>query len=165
MEALLGEAAGHESIDRVGFAGWHGGFFHPQQAPVRLIDRAGFDPALEQVFFGVGELQVRIGRRHHLVGVGRDDALPGQGIGELAGDDGRFAVVAFRKGAFRNVESQLGLAGLGVEAVAGEAAVGEQRADVAVEIRRGFRADPSQRQGDDQQDGLIGERVMWHPGA
>ena len=79
-----------------------------------------FDPALEHFLLRGGELAMRIGRRHHLRFVVARDAPPGFALFGMAGDDCRHAV-AIRVSRFGQVEPQVGLAGLFVEAVALEA--------------------------------------------
>ena len=56
-------------------------------------------------------------------------------LGErVAWDDGRDAVLVFGESALWRVEAKIGLAGIGIEAMAGEATVGEKRTNVVVEI-------------------------------
>ena len=97
------------------------------QRPMRLVLGAFGDPLLERFFLGGGELLVGFRRRHHRVGIGRVGARDERALGRLAGDDG-----IVLDGDFAFVEAEVGLAGGAVGAVAGEAVLREDRADVAV---------------------------------
>src|SRR5436309_937777 len=75
-------------------------------------------------------------RGHHVVGVIAVDPRPDLAFRQIAGREGG-AVFAVGEGAdvaVRHVQTKLGLALLGVEPVAGEALIGEDGADVAVEL-------------------------------
>jgi hypothetical protein len=91
------------------------------------------DPALEYLNLRGLERLVRLLRRHALISVVGRDATDQFALVRLAWDDGRHAVpIGFR--IFLDVEAQLGLTVLLVRAVTGEALVGQDRADVAIEI-------------------------------
>src|SRR6185295_18854429 len=75
----------------------------------------------------VGQLLVRLGRRHHLFLIGGEDTFDELAFVRLAGDEG----FLFEDGG-AVVEAELGLALVLVRTVTGEAVVGEDRADVAV---------------------------------
>jgi hypothetical protein len=82
------------------------------------------DPAAEEVELRGRDLFVRFGRWHDLFRVFAQDAfdeLAGLGVAGLHGLD----AVMDRISAFGGVEAQVGLALLGVEAMAGEAVVGK----------------------------------------
>ena len=70
-------------------------------------------PLLEFVFFVVGESASRIGRRHDLIGIGRMDA----------GEEFAFFWVEDGSCFFFEIEAEVGFAGVGIGAVAGEAVV------------------------------------------
>lgn len=71
-------------------------------------------------------------RRHDLIRVFGNDALPDERGLRISGDDGR-AVVTFLESTFWSIEAEICLAGFGVEAMTGEAAVGKEGADIRVE--------------------------------
>ena len=77
------------------------------------------------------ELQVRLRRRHDVIGVVADDTLPDFTLGQVAWDD-RSAAFMFTSGFFREVEPELGLTRFLIEAVTGETVLGENGADIAV---------------------------------
>ena len=103
-----------------------------------LIRRTLLDPELQRVLLLLRELLVRLRRRHEVVLFRRDDALPDLALRQIARFDWKRAVLR-RVGSFRRVEPQLGLALLRIEAVAREAVLREDRADVAVEAKRLLR--------------------------
>jgi hypothetical protein len=109
------------------------GFDWRDEGPVFLVGRALLDPAAEYFFLFGLELVMRVGRRHHFRFVIARDAAPQLALFRVAGDDRDGVVVEFGVGGRRLVEPQVGLAGLGVEAVAFEAVFREDGADVAVE--------------------------------
>ena len=93
-----------------------------------------FDPALEHIpLFGGERRLVRLGRGHDLVGIGTQNTLPRFGFGQIARNNGARAVV-FGRGAFERVQTQACLAVFGVEPVTGVALVGENGADIPVEL-------------------------------
>ena len=97
-----------------------------------LVNGALLDPAADEVALGGLERGlVRIGRRHDLVGIGADDAEPRFGVGDVAGHESAEAV-AINGGGVELVEAELGFAVGGITAVAGEAVVREDGADVLV---------------------------------
>ena len=109
------------------------GFHRRDERPVFLVRCALLDPAFEFFFLFGFELVMRIGWRHHFRIIARGDAAPELALLEVAGDNRDRVVVEFGVGGHRLVEPQVGLAGLGVEAVAFETVFGKDRADVAVE--------------------------------
>ena len=97
-----------------------------------LVDRALLYPAFDEgALCGREWGFVRIGRWHHFIGVGADDALPEFGVGEVARDEGAHAAT-LGGGVGEGVEAELGLAVLRVDAVATEAVVCEDGSDVGV---------------------------------
>ena len=115
--------------------------------PVVLIDGALLDPAFEEGALREGERRfVRVGRRHHLVGIGAEDALPRLGVREIAGRDGAHAA-AVGGGGVGLVEAELGLAMRGVGAVTRETVVGENGTDVGVEGDGGLGGGGAQSNG------------------
>ncbi len=113
-------------------------FYRRDERPVLFVFGPLLYPALEECFLLGLECPMRIGRRHHFRFVVARDAAPEIALLGVAGNDRR-DVVVFDEGRFGRVESQVGLAGLFIEAVALEAVFAEDRADVAVEIERLYR--------------------------
>ena len=94
------------------------------------------DPPLHDLLLGRGKVFVGLGRRHHLVDIGGDQALPEGALAEVTGHDGRSALGGGGKETLPGVEAQAGLAGAGIRAMAVEAGVGEDGPDVVVEAHR-----------------------------
>ena len=61
----------------------------------------------------------------------------------FARDDGGIGVGSFFECAFRGIESEVGFAGVGIEAMASEAFVREEGADLVVEVDGFFSGSPS----------------------
>ena len=98
-----------------------------------LVLRPFLDPAAQDVDLSCGDLLVRLRRRHEFVFIMREDALEhAAGLG-LAGFD-RKGSFDGGEGTFGRVEPEIALAFFRVEAVAGEAVVAEDGADVAIEV-------------------------------
>jgi hypothetical protein len=85
----------------------------------------------EELLLSGGEGFMRGGRGHEL-GAGGFDALDDEGVFGVAGDDGGTGA-AGRGGFVSQIEAETGHAGALVGAVAAEAGVGEDGADIAVE--------------------------------
>ena len=134
FEFFLFEFLGNELVDCVAFGEIGLWFFDSDESPMRFVFGALFDPAFDQGLVGVGELTERVGRRHDLIGIIRNDAQPDLGVHRVAWDDGRDAVLVFGESALWRVEAKIGLAGIGIEAMAGETTVGEKRTNVVVEV-------------------------------
>jgi hypothetical protein len=123
-----------------------------------LVDSALFDPALEECTLrGRQRFFVRVGRRHNLVGILAEDALPRFRIRKVTGHDGA-DTTAVRGGGVELVEAEFGFAIAGVAAVAGETIIGEDRADVfvithRVDGRGGRRRDESQGAKEEAKEG------------
>ena len=134
LVALCPQRRQHEPVDvvedeRVVFDAGRHGAGDRLVGPVKVVLRALGDPALKQRFLGGIEFLARVGRRHEVVLVVRDDAGDQFALAWLAGHDRRGAV-EFGQGAVAGVEPQIGLALRGIGAVAGEAVVAEQRPNV-----------------------------------
>jgi len=122
------------------------------KGPVAAILGTLVDPAGQQSRLVSGEGLANLRRRHHEVGIVACDTGDEFTGGGVTGHDRDGAAVEFSHRHRPIVETQPGLTVLGVGAVAGEAAVGEQRADVAIEIEwlrscscgRGKRGDRGQ---------------------
>ena len=102
------------------------------------VGGTGGDPAAEGFFLGSGERVFGGGWRHDLVRVVGEDAgdgLAGVGVG---GDDGAGAAFGGFEGGGTDVESELAFTAFLVGAVAFEAVVGKDGADVLGEVRSGF---------------------------
>ena len=131
------------------------------EAPVFLVFGAFVDPAFEGFDLRGGEFFVGFGWGHDFVLVGGEGAVDdGAGLG-VAGFDGESAVDG-GVGAFGSVEAEVGLAFFGVEAVAGEAVVGEDGADVAVEVEGacGVGGAGEQEEGEEEAGGHRGTGAM-----
>ena len=104
------------------------------ERPVRLPLGALFDPADQRRLLDLVEREVRIGRRHHHLGVGAGDAADQLALGRAARHDGAMARLQRRQRRCLHVEPQPALALPVVRTVALEAAVREERLDVEVEV-------------------------------
>ena len=71
-------------------------------------------------------------RRHHLIGVIRNNPLPYKRFVRITRDDGG-TILAFCKCSFRGVETEVRFAGISIESMTGEAMVRENGTDVTVE--------------------------------
>jgi hypothetical protein len=107
------------------------------ERPVLAPGRARVEPFLQGLDLRLGELLVGLGGGHEVVGVLGDDPPIELALGALPGDDGGAALVILLPGLEFVVEPEVGLALLGVGSVAGEAGVGEDGEDVAVEVDAG----------------------------
>ena len=138
-EALGLEPREEEGVDGVARPGavLHRGDGRPRERhvrPVRLPGRALGDPAADDVHLRRGEARLAALRVRHaprLVGVGdtREEGAPLR----RARDDRHGAGAQRRLRRILDVEAQRGLAAVAVGAVADEAALGQDRPDVAVE--------------------------------
>ena len=113
-----------------------------------FVGRSLLDPFPQQrrVAFRQAWL-LRFGRRHHFVGIVGEDALDQFAGVRLARRDGGVAAQIGQR-TLAGVEAQLGLAILVVRAVADEAVVGKDGADVIIEANargQGVRSAESQR--------------------
>ncbi len=119
------------------------------------------DPLLQELLLLRRQFLVRLRGRHDLVGIGVVDAGDHFALVRLAGDDGigQFAALG---GALEGVEPQAGLALLFVRSVTGETVVGEDGADVAVEVDLGRgRIRSEQPQRAQRAQGLDSEERHW----
>ena len=107
------------------------------------------EPLPEELDLLLGHRFLGLGRRHHLLGVIGEDAVPKLAFVELARDDGPGAV-AVGEGGFLEVEAQLGLPRFLGGSVAVEALARENRPDVAVEAN-GFLSHYRDGEGKRQQ--------------
>ncbi len=111
-------------------AGGSTDFGSGRNAQCCLYSAPSFYPARQKRDFVVGEVQVRLARRHALVGVARRDAADQLAfVGLVRHDDSGLI-----DGDFAHVETQVCLARTFVRAVADEAAIGQDRADVEVVV-------------------------------
>ena len=161
-QALLRHLGAEEGVDRRGALRGGRDFRTDRdfEAPMLAVDGAFGDPAAKEVDLRRRDLLMRLGRRHDLFRVLAEDALDELarlGVARLHGLD----AVIDRGGAFGGVEAEVGLALLGVEAVASEAVVGEDGPDVPVEVQ--FRVGGREAGGDEQEaegggtHGLLGK--------
>lgn len=125
------------------------------EGPVFFVGCALRDPGFEEGDVGGGEGGVFFWWGHDLIGVRVADALDEMTGGRVAGDDGGGG-----DGVVADVEAEVGLTGVGVATVAGEALGGKERADgeVVGDGRWGFR--PCGGGGEEEGDG--DEREAWH---
>ena len=93
------------------------------ERPMPLVFSALLNPALENVLVGCGHFFVGLRRWHDLILILLIDANPKFALLQVAGND-RPDTVAFGQSPFDLVESQLGLALLGVLPMAGETILG-----------------------------------------
>src|SRR6185295_6566796 len=90
------------------------------------------DPALDERDLARRELLARLARRHDVVDFLRRDALPELALRQVARNEGRLARLRGSVGAVAEIQAQVALADAG--AVALDAVLGEDRADVPVEL-------------------------------
>ena len=121
------------------------------KGPMLLVLCALFNPEAERFLLVCGQLFVGGRRRHHLGGVGREDARPDFALRERAGGDGRAAVEG-AGGVLGSIEAEVGLAGLGVKPVTGETGLREDRSDVAIELDDAIGGGSGQRRDAQHQD-------------
>ena len=121
------------------------------EGPVAPVGGAGCNPAAQQLCLGRRHRLADMRRRHNEIGIGRLD--PGEQLAgrPIAGHDSPVATVEHETGTSGLIEPQSPLSLRGVGAMAGKAAVGEERTDVAVEVdRRNCRSRGSQLRCDDR---------------
>jgi len=136
LQAFGGESRGEEGVDGVaaGGDGRDGRLDGFLESPVALVFGAFLDPAFDERDLFLGKHLVELRRWHMVVGVGRQQALHHRAPLGLAGHDGGVAGLAAPSRGFEGIQAQFALVLALVGAVAGEAGVGEDRADVAVEL-------------------------------
>ena len=135
-----------------------------------IVGGAVGDPTLQQIFLGIAELLVRVGRRHRHVGVGRVDPRD-----EFAGlrvcRHDRPGTIAVGRGSGEGIEPQIGLPVAGVGPVAGEALVSEDWKDVTVEADRlggrsgGMRPHGHRQAAGREREGEGADPDAWHGGT
>ena len=163
-ELVAVEFRGDEVINRAadffgaGQGGREDGAGNGLESPVVLVDGALLDPALEECTLrGRQRFFVRVGRRHNLVGILAEDALPRFRIRKVTGHDGA-DTAAVGGGGVELVEAEFGFAIAGIAAVAGETIIGQDRADVfvithRVDGRGGRRRDEGQSAKEEAKEG------------
>src|SRR5262249_7051319 len=142
----------HEPVHRIAGAGRHRGERRPlrrHEGPVRLVAGALLDPAPQSLLLLLRERPLVAARRRHaeLLLVARA-AVQELALVEVARDD-RGSALARGVGALRLVETQVRAPLLLVLAMAAEAAVGEQRTNVAVISQRDCVPVAARRTGGD----------------
>jgi hypothetical protein len=105
-----------------------------------------------------GERFFLLGRRHHVLFVGGEDAGDEFAVGGITLDDRGDAGLAALEGAVARVEAETGLAVRGIGAVAVETVFGEDGLDLAGEIHGGPGGGGG-RGGDGEQRDRKGEQV------
>ena len=133
-EVFLFELGLDEGVDGVIGGVWGSGFGEGGVGPVGFVDSAFGDPASEELFLGGGEGFVGLFGRHGVFVV--EDAGDDFAFVRVTGDDGEGAFFGLFDGFFADVEAEAGFAGFGVEAVAVEAGIRHEGADVAIERDR-----------------------------
>ena len=124
---------------------------------MRLILGSLGNPAPEQRDLGRRETaQLRLGRRHVVIGIGRRDAGEEFALVGLARNDR-----ALRCGALANVEPQFRLALPRIRPVAEKTFVGQQRADVAV-VKQALGTEHRRREKEAEGDGDQGVQGGWN---
>ena len=103
------------------------------KSPVQFILGALFDPLIDESDLLGRKTLAALRRRHLLILIRRVNAQVDFAIVELPGHDA-FHSLLFGEGAFAGIQSAAGLARLRIEAVALEAILGEDRADLGIEI-------------------------------
>ena len=139
----------------------HGRPLHPFKRPMSAILRPLRDPPTENLSLGRSHRLVDVRRRHDHVGIGARDAGEDLAGLRLAGHDRRAAALECRDGDTAVVEPQPRLPVFGIGPMAGEAAVGEDRPHITVEVetRVGGVRQLSSRQADkSRQTGTTGQR-------
>ena len=117
---------------------------------------AGFDPLLDSVKFGVGDLLSVDGGRH----LARGDFGPEEAVGGFAlGDDGAVVAAAEGAGGGAEVEAELG----GALAVAGEAVLGEDGEDVLFVVGGGGEGEGGGEQEEGEEFHARRSRTGWAP--
>ncbi len=101
-----------------------------------LIRRTGGNPVAEDAFFLVAERFVGGRRRHHLVGIVREDPSHDFARVGFSGNDRHVARTGLGEDRLAQIEPQLCLPGHVVRSMALETMLAENRADVAGEIGR-----------------------------
>ena len=146
-EAGGGEFRGDEGVDGLGCVkrGWS--FDGGGEGPVGRVRGALGDPAGERVFLRGGECFFLLGRRHHFLFVGGENAGDEFAVGGLFFDDRGDAGLTALECAVAGVETKAGLAIAGVGAVAVEAIFGENGLDLAGEVDDGGGGCGAQRDG------------------
>ena len=110
----------------------HCGAFGFLVGPVGFILRPLLDPFSDNLSLLRGEGITMLGGRHDHFRVLADDAHEGLAGLRVSRDDGLDAILVLGSSALKGVEAQIGTAFLSIRAVAEEAGVGEQGADVLV---------------------------------
>jgi len=98
---------------------------------------AGGDPRGENLPFILGERDLRVGWRHHEVGIGTRDPGDQFAVIGVAGDDRPAATFEFAEGGRAEIQPEASFPTFLIRAVALEAPVGKDGADVAVKVGAG----------------------------
>src|SRR6185436_4416844 len=109
------------------------------KCPMLFPFGALLDPAADEFHLGFLEGDIRIGWRHLLVGIGAGDPAVDFAFGRGGWFDYKTALLRFAERAFFSIETKFGFAGFFVRTVALPATIGEQGANLQVEIHLFFR--------------------------
>ena len=118
-----------------------------------FVGGAAGDPLFEEVALGGGEGFFEFRWGHHVVGVLGAEAADDFASFGVAGVDGGLAGFAAAEGGVAVVEAELALAALVVGAVAFEAAVREEGADVSAKAQLGGGAEEGGASGEAGEEG------------
>ena len=127
-QALFGEPCVHQMVDRSRAVG-RVRPLRPDVGPVLLVLGALLDPRLDQLLLAVRQPLVGRDGRHHQHGTRLADAVDqpaARGVPGLDHPPSQHLLAP--------VQAQVGLPGIAIRAVAGEAVLGKDGADVAVEL-------------------------------
>ena len=135
-EALGGHRPGEVGVDSIaaGGRGGHGRFHRNLEGPVALVFGSLLDPTFHQRDLILAEHLVELGRGHVVVRIVGPEALHHLAGLRPARDDSRIAGFAALERRLGRIKTQAAFDLLLVRPVAGEAGVGEDRPDVAVEM-------------------------------
>ena len=124
-----------------------------------------FDPGADQRHLIFFQLELRLWRRHSLPGLLCGDPLVELALARLAPDDGSGSIVVGVESVLQ-IETQVRLALFLIRSVAGIAVVGENRANVTVEVdlflRRLGPGFHRQQAPDDQEKGRNSQLLVDH---
>ena len=156
FQFVIGEDLQDEGIDPVAGPGMiagrrRDGLNRRDEGPMELPLRTFRDPLADEGNFVLGDLEVRLWRRHHLVGIRVGEPVDDGALVGLARNDGNHPFAENSLGDFLAIEPQVGLARGRIRTVAGIAAVGEDGANVVVEGDRGGGRGWSQAQQRDDE--------------
>ena len=111
------------------------------------------DPGSDQGDLFRAELLVALGRRHDFLRIPGDESLIELALLRVPPDHHGRCIFPFRKESRLGIEAHVGLARAGIGAVAGKAVLGQNRADVAIELYLWLAVDRWGGCGQEEEDG------------